>query len=103
MRDLETPLYAEIAESIRHLIMSGELEPGDQLPSIRDQAERWGCTPGTVGRAYAMLAEEGLVVGHRGRGTRVTSGIPQAEPDPWRWAALVNLAERFLLDARGAY
>ncbi len=99
MRDYEMPLYVEIAESIRHLIVSGELKPGDQLPTIREQAERWGCTAGTVSRAYAMLAEEGLVVGHRGAGTRVTPSALQAEPDTWRWAALVNLAERFLLEA----
>jgi molybdate-binding protein/DNA-binding transcriptional regulator YhcF (GntR family) len=99
LRDYETPLYAEIAESIRHLIVSGELTPGEQLPTIRDQAGRWGCTAGTVSRAYAMLAEEGLVVGHRGAGTRVTPSALQAEPEAWRWADLVNLAERFLLEA----
>jgi putative molybdopterin biosynthesis protein len=99
LRDYETPLYVEIAESIRLLIVSGELKPGDQLPPIRDQAERWGCTAGTVSRAYAMLAQEGLVVGHRGAGTRVTSNALQTEPETWRWAALVNLAERFLLEA----
>ena len=99
MRNYKTPLYVEIAESIRHLIVSGELKPGDQLPTIRQQAERWECTAGTVSRAYAMLGEEGLIVGHRGAGTRVTPSALPEEPEAWRWAALVNLAERFLLDA----
>jgi molybdate-binding protein/DNA-binding transcriptional regulator YhcF (GntR family) len=98
-RDSEALLYAEIAESIRRRILAGELQPGDQLPPIREQAERWKCTPGTISRAYATLAEEGLVIAHRGAGTRVTRGALQVEPEPWRWAALVNMAERYVLDA----
>ena len=104
MRDLQTPLYLEIAESIRRLIASGELGPGDQLPTIREQAERLGCTAGTVSRAYAALAKEGLVVGRRGAGTKVTANALHAAPESWRWAILVNLAEQFLLEAvRGGH
>ena len=94
----ETLLYQEIAESIRRLVTSGEIKPGDRLPPVRELARRWGCTPGTVSRAYAMLAQEGLLVGRRGSGTRVASSPLHPEP-AWRWAALVNRAERFLLDA----
>ncbi len=94
----ETLLYQEIAESIRRLVASGELKPGDRLPPVRELARRWGCTPGTVSRAYTLLAQEGLLVGRRGSGTRVASSPLQPEPT-WRWAALVNRAERFLLDA----
>jgi molybdate-binding protein/DNA-binding transcriptional regulator YhcF (GntR family) len=99
MRASKTFLYLEIAESLRRRIASGELQPGDKLPSVREMARRWGCTPGTVSRAYTQLAQEGLVVGHRGGGTRVTSGALHPERPTWRWAALVNQAERFLLEA----
>jgi molybdate-binding protein/DNA-binding transcriptional regulator YhcF (GntR family) len=98
MRDSETLIYLEIAEAIRRLIVSGELKPGDQLPTIREQAKAWHCTPGTVSRAYAKLAEEGLVSGRRGAGTRVTESALHAAPTTWRWAALVNRADQFLLD-----
>lgn len=101
MRESDTLIYLEIAESVRRLIVSGELRPGDQLPSIREQAKAWNCTPGTVGRAYAKLAEEGLVSGHRGAGTRVTESALHAAPTTWQWAALVNRADKFLLDALG--
>jgi molybdate-binding protein/DNA-binding transcriptional regulator YhcF (GntR family) len=99
MRDSETLIYLEIAEAIRRLIVSGELKPGDQLPAIREQAKAWHCTPGTVSRAYAQLAKEGLVAGRRGAGTRVTESALHAAPTTWRWAALVNRADQFLLDA----
>jgi molybdate-binding protein/DNA-binding transcriptional regulator YhcF (GntR family) len=99
MQKSKTFLYLEIAESLRRRIASGELQPNEKLPSVREMARRWGCTPGTVSRAYTQLAQEGLVVGHRGGGTRVTSGALHPERPTWRWAALINQAERFLLEA----
>jgi len=62
-------------------------------------ARQWGCTPGTVSRAYAQLAREGLVGGRRGGGTRVQPGALQPERPTWQWARLVNRAEQFLLEA----
>jgi len=98
----ESFLYLEIAESIRRMIVSGELAPGDRLPPVRELASRWACTPGTISRAYAELSREGLVVSHRGSGTRVAQSPLQPEPPAWRWASLVNRAEKFLLDALGS-
>lgn len=107
----ETPgyLYQEIAESFRRQIASGELSPGERLPPVRDLANTWSCTPGTVSRAYQVLAAEGLVVSHRGKGTRVAANVLHAhdwerEQGPGgelRWAQLVNRAEQFLLEAVG--
>jgi molybdate-binding protein len=68
---------------------------------VRETAERWGCSPGTAGRAYAQLAREGLVEGYAGGGTRVRPGpLPPRDPG-LGWAALVNRAEGFLLEALG--
>jgi molybdate-binding protein/DNA-binding transcriptional regulator YhcF (GntR family) len=101
VKDQKTFLYLEIAESIRRHIVSGDLSPGDRLPAIRGMARRWGCTPGTVSRAYAQLTREGLVVGRRGGGTRVASGALDPERSAWQWATLVNRAEQYLLAAIG--
>ncbi len=101
----ETPeyLYQEIAESFRRQIASGELAPADKLPPIRKLASTWSCTPGTVSRAYRILADEGLVVGHRGKGTRVAANVLQradrrggkGASNELRWARLINRAEQF--------
>ena len=99
MKKPETFLYQEIAESIRMRIASGELQPGDRLPSVRESARQWGCTPGTVNRAYSTLAQEGLLVGHRGGGTRVARSSLQLESPTWQWLTLINQAEQFLLEA----
>jgi molybdate-binding protein/DNA-binding transcriptional regulator YhcF (GntR family) len=98
-----TPLYLQIAESIRQEIVYGALQPGDSLPSLRAMAERWRCTVGTVQRAYAELARDGLVTSRFGQGTRVAAAAPAAgQAAPLRHAALVNQAERFLLDTLAA-
>ncbi|NLE11592.1 MAG: GntR family transcriptional regulator [Actinobacteria bacterium] len=99
----ESFVYLEIAENVRRLIVSGELGPGDHLPPVRTMAKRWHCTPNTVSRAYALLAQEGLVSAHRGGGTRVVApgetGRGGARPPEWEWASLVNRAETYLLEA----
>jgi len=93
----ETPLYQQIAESIRQEILYGHVHPGDQLLPVRKMATRWRCTPGTVQRAYKELARQGLVISRPGQGTRVASAIPAAEDAPLRRANLVHQAEDFLL------
>ncbi len=65
----ETHLYRKIAEEIRQEILRGKLNPGDRLPSVRQMAAQWGCTVGTVQRAYQELALLGLVVSRAGQGT----------------------------------
>jgi molybdate-binding protein/DNA-binding transcriptional regulator YhcF (GntR family) len=104
MPERENFVYLEIAETMRRLVVSGELAPGDRLPPVRELAERWDCTPNTVSRAYSLLAREGLVSAHRGGGTRVSSR-PGASgllaPPEWQWADLVNRAESYLLEAIG--
>jgi molybdate-binding protein/DNA-binding transcriptional regulator YhcF (GntR family) len=104
MPERENFVYLEIAETMRRLIVSGELSSGDRLPPVREMAERWKCTPNTVSRAYSVLGREGLVSAHRGGGTRVSS--PSAPsgllaPPEWQWADLVNRAESYLLEAIG--
>ncbi len=104
MSGAESYVYLEIAEAVRRLIVAGELQMGDRLPSVRDMAERWKCTPNTVSRAYTSLQREGLVTAHRGGGTRVASLRPGFGSPPsaeWQWANLVNRAESYLLEAVG--
>ena len=98
--DTQNPyLYLQIAEAFRRRIASGELKPGDRLPSVRTTARQWNCTPGTVNRAYKTLRQEGLVVGQRGKGTLVAPSVIHSQSSVWNWASLVNRAELFLLEA----
>ncbi|MBL8584367.1 MAG: PLP-dependent aminotransferase family protein [Rhizobiaceae bacterium] len=65
------PLYMRLAERIEGDISSGVLPAGAKLPPQRDLAYDLGVTIGTVGRAYAVVRERGLVSGEVGRGTFV--------------------------------
>ena len=94
----ETHLYRKISEEIRQRILQGQLSPGDRLPSVRQMAEQWGCTVGTVQRAYQELALLGLLVSRAGQGTRVVSSTRQVGDSALRWAGLVHRSEAFLLE-----
>ncbi|MEV4975335.1 GntR family transcriptional regulator [Streptomyces scopuliridis] len=65
------PPYARIASHYRDLINSGELSPGDLLPSIKTLATEWQVSTATADRAMRLLREEKLVRGIPGVGTEV--------------------------------
>ena len=68
------PIYLRLANRAEADIGEGVLAPGTKLPPQRNLAFDLGITIGTVGRAYALLRERGLVSGEVGRGTFVSRG-----------------------------
>lgn len=68
---LPTPLYAQLAERLRAAIATGDLAPGELLPSVRQLATRLRLNPGTVVQAYRELETSGLVELRQGSGTYV--------------------------------
>ena len=66
-----TPLYAQIAARLRLAVASGELRPGEALPSVRQLAARLRVNPATVVQAYRDLEGEGFVEMRQGAGTFV--------------------------------
>lgn len=74
------PLYREIEASFVRRIESGDLAPGERLPTHRELAHRLGVALGTVTRAYRELEAKGWVLGEVGRGTFVRGGLPEYAP-----------------------
>jgi GntR family transcriptional regulator len=72
-----TPLYAQIAGRIRVAVASGELRPGEPLPSVRQLASRLRVNPATVVQAYRDLETEGFVEMRQGAGTFVKEVVPE--------------------------
>lgn len=66
-----TPIYAQIVRQVKHLVASGRLEEGEQLPSVRRLAEQLVVNPNTVARAYRELEAADVVVARRGAGVFV--------------------------------
>ena len=70
-----SPIYRQLAERFRDLILSGVFQNGDALPSIRWVATEQGVNPLTVSKAYQLLVDDGLVEKHRGLGMYVSEGV----------------------------
>ncbi len=66
------PVYLQLKEQVLHLIALGTLQPGDQLPTVREVAVDLSINPNTVNRAYADLERDGYLTSKRGRGTFVS-------------------------------
>jgi GntR family transcriptional regulator len=62
------PLQGQIARQIRAKILSGELEAGYMLPSIRKLAREQKVSVITVQRGYELLEKDGLIISRRGKG-----------------------------------
>ena len=65
------PIYQQLMTQVKFQIASGNLKPGDLLPSVRDTAEELQINPMTVSKAYSLLEREGVLVRDRGHGMRV--------------------------------
>jgi DNA-binding transcriptional regulator YhcF (GntR family) len=63
--------YERIADELRSRITSGQLAPGDPIPSTRAITRQWGVAVATASRALAALRDEGLVTARPGLGTVV--------------------------------
>jgi len=92
-----TPLYRQIVDQVRRLVSGGQLQPGDELPSVREVARRHAINPMTVSKAYSLMEAEGLVERQRGKPMRICAG---AVRDDNRIEQLDELLERLVLAAR---
>ena len=70
------PLYEQIATRVRVAVASGELSPGDALPSVRQLAGSARVNPATVVQAYRELEADGFVEMRQGAGTFVLEVLP---------------------------
>ncbi|MDR3641417.1 MAG: PLP-dependent aminotransferase family protein [Humidesulfovibrio sp.] len=77
----DRPKYLGLADAIEADIASGNLAPGQRLPTHRDLADTLGVTVGTVTRGYAEAARRGAVRGEVGRGT-IVRPVPEGG-GPW--------------------
>lgn len=65
------PVYRQMIDQIKYYIASGTLKPGDQLPSVRELAQRLSVNPTTVVKAYTELQHEEVIEIRHGKGAFV--------------------------------
>jgi GntR family transcriptional regulator len=71
------PIYKQIVDQVRRALLSGSLEEGEPLASVRALAEQLLINPNTVARAYADLTRDGLLLAQQGKGFTVA---PRRDP-----------------------
>src|SRR6478672_3401182 len=76
------PTYLQIVQQVRQAVRLGLLQPGDQLPTVKEVVGHLAINPNTVLRAYRELDVEGVTEGKRGVGTFVAEQkVPVATDD----------------------
>ena len=81
------PIYEQVRDGLRRLIVSGTLPLGEKLPSVRELSTQLTINPNTIQRAYRELETEGYICSVAGRGSYVCAQIPD---DPARQDALLQ-------------
>lgn len=66
------PIYEQIKDNLRRLMVSGAMQEGERLPSVRSLAGTLAINPNTIQRAYEALEQEGYVYTVAGKGTFVS-------------------------------
>jgi DNA-binding transcriptional regulator YhcF (GntR family) len=76
------PTYLQLVQQVEHALRLGYLQPGDQLPKVRDVVASLAINPNTVSKAYRELETKGLIVGRPGQGTFIQATLsPVALPE----------------------
>ena len=93
-----TPIYDQIAASVRVAVAAGELAAGSALPSVRQLAAHLRINPATAAQAYRLLETEGFVDIRQGAGTFVKD-IGTTRQAREREAEASRLVRQLLADA----
>ena len=75
------PIYLQIADGLRQQILSGVLQPGDRLPSVRELAAELSINPNTIQRSYRELELDGWTMSIPGKGNFVCRSRQEHDPE----------------------
>jgi GntR family transcriptional regulator len=99
--DLESgvPIYMQLVERIKQMVVSGRLQPGEQLPTMRQLAADLRINFNTVGRAYSILDEDGVISTQQGRGTFIASRLSEEQIQRMRLDKLRSMVGHIVQEA----
>lgn len=91
------PIYEQVKDGFRHLIIQGVMVQDEKLPSVRELATSLTINPNTIQRAYRELEQEGYVYTVPGKGSFV-AGVPQKDTARKRqlWEELEKTVEELI-------
>ena len=92
------PLYEQVEEKFRNLILKGVLEPGSRMPSVRQLAMELSINPNTIQRAYRELEAAGYLISVPGKGSFAAESSPlQAQKKQELLAQICSLAREAIV------
>lgn len=71
--DTNLPIYIQVMDDIKKQIVSGKLQPGDQVETVREMALHYGVNPNTIQRALQELEKEGLLKSEKTSGRFISA------------------------------
>lgn len=90
------PIYLQLVRRIKILAVTGIISPGDELPSVRELSRVIDVAPMTISKAYAILKDEGFVVGKQGARLTITARCAALD----KWEIIRSDLELVLQDAK---
>ena len=85
------PIYEQVKDNLRRLMVSGAIREGEKLPSVRSLASSLAINPNTIQRAYEALEAEGYLYSVPGKGSFAAAG---SQVDNGRQASLLAQFEK---------
>lgn len=71
------PIYEQLIDNIKSLVLHGILKPGEQLPGVRTLAVELAINPNTIQKSYAELERQGIIYTLQGRGSFVSDNVSE--------------------------
>ncbi len=90
------PVYIQLVEQMITHLSEGELQAGEQIPTVRQMASELRINFNTVARAYRMLNEAGLISTQQGRGTYISEKPAAEKTEGLKQKALEAQIQRFI-------
>lgn len=94
------PIYRQLAEQIRRMVAGGQLQAGDELPSVRELALEHAVNPMTISKAYSLLEVEGLLIRQRGKPMQIAPQKKSQLSEQARLQHLLPHLEQLVVVAR---
>ena len=93
------PIYRQLVEQVRRRIAAGLLQPGDEMPSVRELAQALAVNPMTVSKAFSLLETQGVLERRRGLAMVVAAEAPASTSVADRCELLRPALERAAAEA----
>lgn len=100
MFDDRSPIYRQIADRIRHDVLSGTLKPEEQVMSTTQYAEFYRINPATAAKAFQQLVDEDVIYKRRGVGMFVRPDAPERLQGEYRQRFFADVVDPVVEQAR---